>query len=73
MVAQAGMQAAFPPAAFPTNAAPEMQKGSLTESISSLKSAESNIHQQQHNNLHVSDYYILLFSGPNYLNFIFPG
>jgi hypothetical protein len=58
---QAGMQA-FPPATFPTNAAPEMQvsvKGSLNESLSSLKSAE-NVHQQQqqqqqqHNNLHVS-------------------
>lgn len=61
---------AFPPATFPTNAAPEMQvsvKGSLNESLSSLKSAENvqNVHQQQqqqqqHNNLHVSIKYIAL-------------
>lgn len=63
---QAGMQA-FPPATFPTNAAPEMQvsvKGSLNESLSSLKSAE-NVHQQQqqqqqHNNLHVSYFSLII-------------
>lgn len=68
MVAQAGMQAAAFPPAFPANAAPEMQKGSLNESISSLKSAENNIHQQQqHNNIHVSIHLIF----PSTISIIF--